>query len=64
MTAFIFQKLKLHVFFQSVLADDHGLYTCFCKHLDGNSFKQDSVQLVVKQDWEELYETDHAVRHK
>lgn len=55
-----YEVLTGTLYIKSVLADDHGLYTCVCKHLNGRSFNSESVELVVRQDWEELYETDHT----
>lgn len=55
-----YEVLTGTLYIKSVSSDEHGLYTCVCKHLNGKSFYSDSVQLIVKQDWEELYETDHA----
>uniref|UniRef100_A0A1B6F0V3 Ig-like domain-containing protein n=1 Tax=Cuerna arida TaxID=1464854 RepID=A0A1B6F0V3_9HEMI len=47
---------KLHI--RGVSSNEHGLYTCVCKHITDNSFFSETVELLVKRDWEDVYETD------
>lgn len=55
-----YEVLTGNLTIKDISADEHGLYTCVCRHLNGRSFRSDSVQLIIKEDWETLYETDHA----
>lgn len=51
-------------YFQGVSSNENGLYTCVCKHISDNSFYSETVELIVKKDWEEVYETDPFVSSK
>ncbi|XP_072153798.1 uncharacterized protein [Bemisia tabaci] len=52
---------------KGVSSRENGVYTCVCKKLGSNSsepiqgslFRSKSIELVVKKDWEVVYETDH-----
>ena len=46
---------------QSVSTAEAGFYKCVSIGLTDPSFKIQSVELVVKKDWEEVWETDREV---
>lgn len=47
--------------FQHVTTNDAGPYKCVSKGLKVPNFYIKSVDLVVKKDWEELWESDTGV---
>jgi hypothetical protein len=47
---------------QSVSTAEAGFYKCVSIGLTDLSYNIQSVELVVKKDWEELWETDKEVR--
>jgi hypothetical protein len=46
---------------QSVSTAEAGFYKCFSKGLTDPSLTVQGVELVVKKDWEEVWETDTEV---
>jgi hypothetical protein len=46
---------------QSVSTAEAGFYKCVSKGLTDPSFNIQGVELVVKKDWEEVWETDTEV---
>lgn len=57
----VLMKKNFISYFQGVSSNENGLYTCVCKHVRDNSFYSETVELIVKKDWEEVYETDPFV---
>jgi hypothetical protein len=47
---------------QSVSTAEAGFYKCVSIGLTNPSFNVQGVELVVKKDWEEVWETDKEVR--
>ncbi|XP_075234458.1 uncharacterized protein LOC142332112 isoform X2 [Lycorma delicatula] len=45
---------------KGVSTAEHGIYSCFCKHLTAMTYNVKSVELIVKRDWEEVYESDSS----
>uniref|UniRef100_A0A8D8U7N8 Ig-like domain-containing protein n=2 Tax=Cacopsylla melanoneura TaxID=428564 RepID=A0A8D8U7N8_9HEMI len=63
------QKYKYEVltgtlYIKGVSTQEKGVYTCISKHLDNPSMSAKSVELVVRQNWETVYEEDSSVRIK
>ncbi|XP_054261180.1 uncharacterized protein LOC128985585 isoform X3 [Macrosteles quadrilineatus] len=54
-----YEVLTGTLYIRGVSSNEQGVYTCICKHISNNSFYAENVELVVKRDWEEVYETDH-----
>ncbi|RZF35417.1 hypothetical protein LSTR_LSTR006961, partial [Laodelphax striatellus] len=52
---------ELHI--RNVSVKEHGVYTCICKHLSNNTMNVKSIELIVKQDWEQVYDNDHEVNY-
>jgi hypothetical protein len=48
---------------QSVSTAEAGFYKCVSIGLTDSSFSVQGVELVVKKDWEEVWETDREVRY-
>jgi hypothetical protein len=48
---------------QSVSTAEAGFYKCFSRGLTNSSFAIQSIELVVKKDWEDVWETDTEVCH-
>jgi hypothetical protein len=51
----------LYSLLQSVSTAEAGFYKCVSKGLTDPSFNIQGVELVVKKDWEEVWETDTEV---
>ncbi|KAK7790645.1 hypothetical protein R5R35_006538 [Gryllus longicercus] len=50
---------RLHI--KAISSTESGMYTCVSKALENDSsFNSKSVEVIVRKDWEELYETDPA----
>ncbi|KAL1459251.1 hypothetical protein WDU94_011256 [Cyamophila willieti] len=59
------QKYKYEVltgtlYIKGVSTQERGIYTCISKHLDNPSMSAKSVELVVRQNWETVYEEDSS----
>lgn len=46
---------------QGVSTTESGIYQCITKAIGGHTLKVKGVELVVKRDWEETFETDPEV---
>lgn len=53
-----YDVLSGRLFIKSISSSESGLYTCVSKELDGTSLNSKTVEVIVKKDWEDLYETD------
>lgn len=49
------------IFQQGVSSQEKGIYTCISKHLSNPSMSAKSVELIVKEKWENVYEEDPSV---
>ncbi|XKL64316.1 hypothetical protein PGB90_004402 [Kerria lacca] len=48
------------LYIKGVSLDEHGIYTCYCKHLSKSTYNAKSVMLVVKSDWQQLWENEEV----
>ncbi|XP_039276211.1 uncharacterized protein LOC111051745 [Nilaparvata lugens] len=46
---------------RNITVKEQGIYTCLCKHMDSRSYHVRSTELVVKRDWEQVYDNDKKV---
>jgi len=53
-----YEVLTGTLFIKGVSLSERGLYTCYCKELNDTSFKAKSVMLVVRPDWQQIWEAD------
>ncbi|XP_026684316.1 uncharacterized protein LOC103515998 isoform X2 [Diaphorina citri] len=59
-----YEVLTGTLFIKGVSTQEKGIYTCISKHLDNPTMSAKSVELIVKKDWENVYEEDPSVRIK
>ncbi|XP_008479171.1 uncharacterized protein LOC103515998 isoform X3 [Diaphorina citri] len=53
-----YEVLTGTLFIKGVSTQEKGIYTCISKHLDNPTMSAKSVELIVKKDWENVYEED------
>ncbi|XP_050526485.1 uncharacterized protein LOC126897095 isoform X2 [Daktulosphaira vitifoliae] len=58
---FRYEVLTGTLFIKEVTSEEIGVYTCICKHLEGETLFVKSVQLAIKKDWEDVWEHDYTV---
>lgn len=54
------RNIKLCLF-QAVSQRDEGFYTCVSRAVRGEDRKVEKIQVLVAQDWENVYEHDYNV---
>lgn len=54
-----YEVLEGTLYIRAVTKDEEGPYICVSQNLEDSSFYARPVDLVVKQDWEELWENDY-----
>uniref|UniRef100_A0A1B6CI88 Ig-like domain-containing protein n=1 Tax=Clastoptera arizonana TaxID=38151 RepID=A0A1B6CI88_9HEMI len=59
------QKYKYEIltgtlYISAVSSSETGRYTCVCKNIADKALTSETIELVVRRDWEEVYETDHT----
>lgn len=53
-----YEVLTGTLYIKGVSTREKGIYTCISKHLDNSSLSAKSVELIVKEKWEDVYEED------